>query len=530
MQFVARSLSPCRSNRANEFRTRVSRLRLRASHRDFFNRGFAVFARAHCSSNEIAFARTDDLFCYLRVTSNQLRRLPDRRSKLRRHPLVQGVADAIMRLGNDRDHRCSLDGQSALARSGLLLGNRWNAAGDPYAKSAVWISGSALRQFLCCPFRNHHRHRFPDVNLRISSARDRRFAHVCLDGNLFRRCVRRGSAYRRELRFSSSQTGSRFASEFSVRFPAALSCPISRSGLSFLLRALRAICDCRSCAQTAKFSNGMKSFRVGKVTIGGKRPVFILGPCVIESEKFVWQMARSIAKICAAGDVDLIFKAFYDKANRTSRRLFRGISTCAGCEVLGSVGLVLKIAVTTDVHSSAEAEIAGEKIDMLQIPAFLCRQTDLLKAAGQTGRAVNVKKGQFLAPWDVRNIAEKLIAFGNEKFCFTERGTSFGYNNLVADMRSLYWLREAGYRVIFDATHSVQRPGGAGDSTSGDGVLAPALARGAMATGCDGIFMEVHEDPSRALSDAPNQIPLKDLPKHLRVLKAIHAAVSGRGD
>jgi 2-dehydro-3-deoxyphosphooctonate aldolase (KDO 8-P synthase) len=261
-----------------------------------------------------------------------------------------------------------------------------------------------------------------------------------------------------------------------------------------------------------------KPLRVGKVTIGGKRPVFILGPCVIESEKFVRRMAKRIAEICASEDIDFIFKASYDKANRTSVRSFRGI------------GRDLKIPVTTDVHSPAEAEIAGEKIDMLQIPAFLCRQTDLLRAASETGRAVNVKKGQFLAPWDVRNIAEKLIAFRNEQFCFTERGTSFGYNNLVADMRSLYWLRDAGYRVIFDATHSVQRPGGAGDSTSGDGVLAPALARAAMATGCDGIFMEVHENPARALSDGPNQIPLKDLPKQLRVLKAIHAAVSGRGD
>ncbi len=273
-----------------------------------------------------------------------------------------------------------------------------------------------------------------------------------------------------------------------------------------------------------------KPLRVGKVLIGGRDPVFILGPCVIESEKFVWRMAKKIAEICAAEDIDFIFKASYDKANRTSVRSFRGIGVREGCEILSVIGRDLKIPVTTDVHSSAEAEIAGEKIDMLQIPAFLCRQTDLLRAAAETGRAINVKKGQFLAPWDVRNIAEKLIAFGNEKFCFTERGTSFGYNNLVADMRSLYWLREAGYCVIFDATHSVQRPGGAGDSTSGDGVLAPALARAAMATGCDGIFMEVHENPSRALSDGPNQIPLKDLPKHLRVLKAIHAAVSGRGD
>ncbi|HEV3099448.1 MAG TPA: 3-deoxy-8-phosphooctulonate synthase [Candidatus Udaeobacter sp.] len=273
-----------------------------------------------------------------------------------------------------------------------------------------------------------------------------------------------------------------------------------------------------------------KPFKVGKVIIGGGDPAFILGPCVIESEKFGWRMAKKIAEICAAEDIDFIFKASYDKANRTSVHSFRGVGVREGCEILSAIGQDLKIPVTTDVHSPAEAEIAGEKIDMLQIPAFLCRQTDLLRAAAETGRAINVKKGQFLAPWDVRNIAEKLIAFGNEKFCFTERGTSFGYNNLVADMRSLYWLRDAGYRVIFDATHSVQRPGGAGDSTSGDGVLAPALARAAMATGCDGIFMEVHENPSRALSDGPNQIPLKDLPKHLRVLKAIHAAVSGRGD
>src|SRR2546430_9036293 len=190
-------------------------------------------------------------------------------------------------------------------------------------------------------------------------------------------------------------------------------------------------------------SEKMKPLRVGKVTIGGKRPVFILGPCVIESEKFVRRMAKKIAEICAAEDIDFIFKASYDKANRTSVRSFRGIGVREGCEILSAIGRDLKIPVTTDVHLPAEAEIAGEKIDMLQIPAFLCRQTDLLHAAAETGRAINVKKGQFLAPWDVRNIAEKLIAFGNEKFCFTERGTSFGYSNLVADMRSLYWMREA---------------------------------------------------------------------------------------
>lgn len=182
--------------------------------------------------------------------------------------------------------------------------------------------------------------------------------------------------------------------------------------------------------------------------------------------------------------------------------------------------------VTTDVHSPNEAAIAAEFIDVLQIPAFLCRQTDLIRAAAETGRVVNVKKGQFLAPWDVSNIAEKMEAFGARKFFFTERGTTFGYNNLVADMRSLAWLRGSGYHVIFDATHSVQRPGGAGNATSGDAALAPVLARAALAAGCDGIFMEVHENPARALSDGPNQVPLKDLPKHLRMLKTIHAAVS----
>src|SRR6516162_6625739 len=270
----------------------------------------------------------------------------------------------------------------------------------------------------------------------------------------------------------------------------------------------------------------VKSLKIGNVIIGGKRPAFILGPCVIESEKFVWRIAKKIAEICAAADVDFIFKASYDKANRTSVRSFRGIGVREGCEILSAIGRDLKIPVTTDVHSPVEAEIAGEKIDMLQIPAFLCRQTDLLRAAAETGRAINVKKGQFLAPWEVRNIADKLIAFGNSEFCFTERGTTFGYNNLVADMRSLYWIREAGYPVIFDATHSVQRPGGGGDKTSGDGPLAPVLARAAVAAGCDGLFMEIHENPPRALSDAANQIPLKNLPKHLRMLKAIHAAVS----
>jgi 2-dehydro-3-deoxyphosphooctonate aldolase (KDO 8-P synthase) len=183
------------------------------------------------------------------------------------------------------------------------------------------------------------------------------------------------------------------------------------------------------------------------------------------------------------------------------------------------------VPVTTDIHSPEEAVIAAEFIDVLQIPAFLCRQTDLIKAASETGRVVNVKKGQFLAPWDVKNIAKKMERFGCEKFFFTERGVSFGYNNLVADMRSLYWMREAGYLVMFDATHSVQRPGGAGDKTSGDGVLAPVLARAAVAAGCDGVFIETHENPEKAFSDGPNQIPLAKLPALLKKLTAIHELV-----
>jgi 2-dehydro-3-deoxyphosphooctonate aldolase (KDO 8-P synthase) len=194
--------------------------------------------------------------------------------------------------------------------------------------------------------------------------------------------------------------------------------------------------------------------------------------------------------------------------------------------LLRSIGDKFGVPVTTDIHSPEDAAIAAEYIDILQIPAFLCRQTDLIEAAARTGRVVNVKKGQFLAPWDVRNIAEKLVAFGCTQFFFTERGATFGYNNLVADMRSLYWIREQGFRIVFDATHSVQRPGGGGDRTSGDGVLAPVLARAAAAAGCDGIFIETHEDPSRALSDGPNQIPLAELPALLQQLGQIHALVS----
>jgi len=265
-----------------------------------------------------------------------------------------------------------------------------------------------------------------------------------------------------------------------------------------------------------------KSLKIGALTLGGRKPVFILGPCVIESEAFARRMGKKLKAICDDAGAQFIFKASYDKANRTSVDSFRGMPARDGCELLASIGADLGVPVTTDVHSPQEAEIAGEFVDVLQIPAFLCRQTDLLRAAAETGRVVNVKKGQFLAPWDMKNVAKKLERFGCKKFFFTERGVTFGYNNLVADMRSLYWLREGGYLVMFDATHSVQRPGGAGDKTGGDGVLAPVLARAAVAAGCDGVFIETHENPAKALSDGPNQIPLAKLPALLKKLLAIH--------
>jgi len=272
-------------------------------------------------------------------------------------------------------------------------------------------------------------------------------------------------------------------------------------------------------------TRGPKPLKIGSCTLGGAKPLFILGPCVIESEKFIWRMARKLKDIAGETGAQFIFKASYDKANRTSVSSFRGIGVREGCELLATVGREIGVPVTTDVHTAEEVGIAAETIDVLQIPAFLCRQTDLIKAAAETGRVVNVKKGQFLAPWDVKNIAEKVRAFGNEKFFFTERGVSFGYNNLVADMRSLYWMREAGFLTVFDATHSVQRPGGAGTTTSGDGALAPVLARAAVAAGCDGVFIETHENPAKAFSDGPNQIPLAKLPKILRQLQAIHETV-----
>ena len=262
--------------------------------------------------------------------------------------------------------------------------------------------------------------------------------------------------------------------------------------------------------------------KAGSVVMDGAELVFILGPCVIESEGFMRETAARIAEIATAARVRWILKASYDKANRSSGASFRGMGCEAGCALLADLGREHGVPVTTDVHSPEEARLAARHVDLLQIPAFLCRQTDLIEAAARTGRAVNVKKGQFLAPWDVKNIAAKLEQAGCRNFCFTERGTTFGYNNLVTDMRSLYWMRELGYRAVFDATHSVQKPGGLGAATGGDRKLAPVLARAAVAAGCDGVFMETHPDPDKALSDGPNQVPLSDLPAILDQLKRLH--------
>lgn len=265
-------------------------------------------------------------------------------------------------------------------------------------------------------------------------------------------------------------------------------------------------------------------FRIGRVTVGGKNLALILGPCVLESEKSARRAAARLVAVTDKLGVPFIFKASYDKANRTSGRSFRGPGLEEGCRILGAIRRDFGVPVTTDVHSPAEVAIAARQVDVLQIPAFLCRQTDLIEAAGASGRAINVKKGQFLSPWEVAPIAAKLRAAGCRKFFFTERGTTFGYNNLVADMRSIPWIREQGFHVVFDATHSVQRPGAGGDRTTGDGALAPVLAAAAVAAGADGVFIETHENPAKAPSDGPNQIPLARLPAVLRRLIDIRHA------
>jgi 2-dehydro-3-deoxyphosphooctonate aldolase (KDO 8-P synthase) len=269
-----------------------------------------------------------------------------------------------------------------------------------------------------------------------------------------------------------------------------------------------------------------KTITIGNVKVGGKNPlVLIAGPCVIESRKLCLDLAGRLAKLARAEKIPLIFKASYDKANRSSHKSWRGVGLAEGLEILAEVKETYGLPVLTDVHSEVEVCAVAAVIDVLQIPAFLCRQTDLVIAAGESGRVVNVKKGQFLAPWDVKNIIAKIESTGNKKILLTERGVSFGYNNLVADMRSLLVMREFGYPVIFDATHSVQRPGGAGDKSSGDGKWAPDLARAAVATGCDGIFVETHMRPEEALSDKDNTIAFAKLKGLWQVLRQIDEIV-----
>lgn len=270
----------------------------------------------------------------------------------------------------------------------------------------------------------------------------------------------------------------------------------------------------------------VKVIKIGGVSVGaGKGLVLIAGPCVIESREGCLAIAERLARLARSQKIPLVFKASYDKANRSSVRAFRGPGLERGLEILAEVKRRFQVPVLTDVHSAEEAAVAAKVVDVIQIPAFLSRQTDLLVAAGRTGAVVNIKKAQFMAPWDIKNVIEKVESTGNRRILLTERGVSFGYNNLVADMRSLLIMRETGYPVVFDATHSVQKPGGAGDRSGGDGRWAPALARAAVATGCDAVFMETHTNPSEALSDKDNTVPLTVLGSLWRTLRTIHEAV-----
>jgi 2-dehydro-3-deoxyphosphooctonate aldolase (KDO 8-P synthase) len=273
----------------------------------------------------------------------------------------------------------------------------------------------------------------------------------------------------------------------------------------------------------------MNTIRVGKLKLGGDgAPLFVIaGPCVIENETLVMKTAESLAATCAELSLPYIFKASFDKANRTAGDSFRGPGLKRGLAILAKVKRRLGVPILTDVHETAQCKPAAEVCDVLQIPAFLCRQTDLILAAAKTGRCVNIKKGQFLAPWDMRHAIAKVEAAGGDNIILTERGSSFGYGNLVVDMRSLAMMREFGWPVVFDATHSVQMPGGGatGKVTGGDRRMAPVLARAAVATGCcDGVFIETHPTPDKAKSDAANQIALSDIPALLRSLREIRDA------
>lgn len=260
---------------------------------------------------------------------------------------------------------------------------------------------------------------------------------------------------------------------------------------------------------------------VGELSIGKGDFFLIAGPCVIEGRDIVLNTAEKIAKIATSHDIPFIFKSSYDKANRTAVDSFRGVGLEEGLKILQTVRTEIGLPVLSDVHSEREVDAAGEVLDVLQIPAFLCRQTDLLLAAGRTGKIVNVKKGQFMAPSDMIHTVDKIKSTGNEQICLTERGTTFGYNNLVSDMRSLTIMRAWGYPVIFDATHSVQLPGGGGSVSSGQREYVIPLSRAAVAVGCDGLFLEVHPNPDRAPSDGPNMINLEDLDRLLLQVRQI---------
>jgi len=275
----------------------------------------------------------------------------------------------------------------------------------------------------------------------------------------------------------------------------------------------------------------MKSFNIDKITASNQNKIFLIaGPCQIESKDHSQMLAGSIKKICDDLNIDLIYKSSFDKANRSSINTKRGIGIDRGLEILNDVKHQFGIPILTDIHETDQAaEVAAAGVDVLQIPAFLCRQTDLLLAAGKTGCAVNIKKGQFLAPHDMKNVAAKIASTGNERIMLCERGYTHGYNNLVVDMRSLPIMASTGYPVVFDATHSVQQPGGMGNSSGGDREMVPFLARAAVATGClAGIFMEVHEDPDRAPSDGPNMVRLDDLKNILEDLISIDEIVKRR--
>jgi 2-dehydro-3-deoxyphosphooctonate aldolase (KDO 8-P synthase) len=272
--------------------------------------------------------------------------------------------------------------------------------------------------------------------------------------------------------------------------------------------------------------SGRKSFQVGQATFGDGRLSIIAGPCVIESEEHAMMMARECASRARSAGLDFVFKTSFDKANRSSVKSFRGIGMDVGLEILAKIKAELSVPVLTDVHDVAQIEAVSAVVDVLQIPAFLCRQTDLIIAAARSGRAVNVKKGQFLAPEDARNIVEKARAAGCDRLMLTERGVSFGYNNLVVDMRSFPIMAGFGVPVVFDVTHSLQLPGGLGHATGGLSQYIEPLARAGVACGVDAVFMEVHDAPERAPSDGPNMLPLARLDSLLTSLRDIHALVS----